>query len=164
MDKVYTYDTIEETPFPNEVVVPVTASEPSAGGNYSPATTKPQSFPTRKIAYELLSSALNTRSRKVLQNFELQQSGGFQIGNYQEGISGDLRLTPNGLTGRDIAGLTTFAIDALTGDAIFKGTLEAGTLIGGDGQVVIDSDGGGRIIVNDGVTDRILIGYQQNGF
>ena len=160
-DKVFSPEVIVENPFPNEVVQSVLSPTPAnPAGTYTPTTNKEKGFPKKRMATELLSTALNTRSRKVLQQFELTQSGGFQVGDFKEGISGDLRITPNGLTARNIAGLTTFAIDGETGDATFLGTLQAGTLIAGDSNVIIDvgGSGGGRILLyNDGMP-QILIG------
>lgn len=147
-EKVYEPEVIQDNPFPGEVVQPVSSYSPATGvGNYTPTTTKEKTFPVKKVAVELMSTALNTRSKKILQEFELQQTGGLRVGNFEEGISGDLRITPNGLTARDIAGVTTFSIDGTTGDAIFKGVVQAGSIITGgqilnqDGTIIIDEDG-----------------------
>lgn len=127
-DKVYTPEIVPETPFPGEPAVDMpTQTQPA--GTFVPTTTKPKAFPVKRTAVELLSTALNTRSRKILEEFELQQSGGLKVGDFKTGISGDLRITPNGLTARDKAGLTTFAIDGTTGDAVFKGTIRSGSVI-----------------------------------
>lgn len=161
MDKVYTPEVIQENPFPGELVeLPTNQSDSVAGGNFKPTTTKTANFPRKRTAVELLSTALNTRSRKILQEFQLEQSGGFQVGNFQEGLTGDLRLTPNGITARDIAGLTTFAIDGTDGSAIFKGTLQAGSLIAGDGDIIMEeaSNGNGRIVFYNNGIPAILIG------
>lgn len=144
-DKVYVPEIIQDSPFPSENVNPVitpTATNPT--GTYTQTTTKPNPFPRKMLAVELLSTALNTRSRKILQQFKLDQSGGIQVGDFEEGISGDLRITPNGLTARDIAGLTTFAIDGLTGDAYFRGSLVLGgdlTIQNEEGTAIVDSTG-----------------------
>jgi hypothetical protein len=45
---------------------------------------------------------------------------------------------------------------------ITTGTLTVAMNVG-DGNVVIDGENK-RIIINDGTNDRILIGYQENGF
>lgn len=131
MDKVYTPEVIQETPFPGDLAsfIQDSVSSNITGGNYKPATTNQKKFPTKRIATELLSAALNTRSKRILDEFELQDSGGFKIGNFKEGISGDLRFTPNGLTARNKSGLTTFAVDGQTGDAVFKGTVQAADFI-----------------------------------
>lgn len=143
-DKVYVPEVIQESPFPGEPVILDTQSQASIGGTYSPATTNEKSFPRKKLATELLSTALNTRSKRILQEFALQDTGGFKVGDFKEGISGDLRITPNGLTARDIVGLTTFAIDGLTGDAYFRGSLVLGgdlTIQNEEGTAIIDSSG-----------------------
>ena len=53
-------------------------------GVVTPTVTKEKRLPTPKVATELLSSALNTRSKNILQEFTLQDSGGFKIGNFKE--------------------------------------------------------------------------------
>ncbi len=130
-EKVYTPEVVEENPFPGGVE-PTTFTPANPAGTYTPTTQKAKSFPVKKAAVELLSTALNTRSRKVLGSFDLEQSGGFQVGKFEEGISGEMAITPNGLAARNSAGLYTIVIDAETGNAIFAGELRSGTLITGD--------------------------------
>ena len=127
-DKVYTPEVVQDAPFPGQDEE-VFSQPQSSGEVHSPTTTKDVPIRRKRISHELISQALNTRSKKILQEFELTQSGAIKIGNYKEGIDGDLRLTPNGLTARDKAGVTTFAIDGLTGGAVFKGTVQAGSVI-----------------------------------
>lgn len=163
-DKVFSQEIVAEVPFPGQPIITDTQSQSVAGGNFSPTTTDQKSFPVKKMAVELLSSALNTRSLKILQQFALEQSGGFQIGNFQEGVSGDLRITPNGFVARNISGIETIAVDGNTGDAIFAGELRSGTVV--TGQVVVgnntiildgDSDSPRFLLYNSGVAS-ILIG------
>src|SRR3990167_4216235 len=153
-EKVFTHEVIQETPFPGEPEVIAPMAQPNPIGTFTPSTVKEKSLPKKRTAVELLSTALNTRSRKILEEFELQQSGGLKIGDFKEGISGDLRITPNGLTARDIAGLTTFAIDGTTGDAVFKGTIKSGSvitgsLISGDISLGGQNNGDGILEVRD---------------
>ena len=168
-EKVYTPDwSLPDTPFPMEGEADLSASQKTRGETYGPKTIKDQGFPTKRVAVELIGLALNTKSRKILAEFEFTEHGAIQIGKYTHGVSGDLRITPNGITARDKAGITTFAIDGATGNAVFKGTVQAGTLISGvvvvgNNRVIIDGENR-RIIINDGTDDRILIGYQQDGF
>jgi hypothetical protein len=158
-DKVYVPEVINENPFPGEVVQPLSSSFQPTGGNYTPATTIEKTFPIKRTAIELLSTALNTRSKKILQEFKLEQSGGFQIGNFEEGTSGDLRLTPNGITARNVAGLTTFDIDGDTGDAIFAGQVRAGSTIVSDTIITEKaSTGNGRTVYYTNGIPTILIG------
>jgi len=158
-ERVYSPEVIVEQPFPGEPEPAVLANQPNPAGTFSPTTTKEKPFKQQRIAVELLSTALNTRSKKVLQEFELQDTGGFKVGTFKSGISGDLRITPNGLTARNIAGLTTFAIDGDTGDAVFAGEVRAGSTIVSDTIVTEKaSSGNGRTVYyNDGIP-AIVIG------
>jgi len=170
-DKVYEPEVIQDAPFPGEPQLVPLLGKANPAGTFNSTVSKEKTFPKKRTAVELLSTALNTRSRKVLQEFDLEQSGGFQVGNFKEGVSGDLRITPNGLTARDVAGVTTFAIDGVDGSAVFKGSIQSGSLITGEvivgnNRVIIDVDENGepRILVNDGSNDRILIGFDEGGF
>lgn len=161
-EKIYHPEEIESSPFPGEAEIIIPQAQTGSKDIISPTTTKPKVMPTKRTAVELLSSALNTRSKKVLGNFELVGSGGFQVGKYENGVSGDVRLTPNGMTARNAAGNTTFALDGDTGDATFAGEVQAGTLISGivrvgNNNVIIDG-ANQRIIINDGNNDRVILG------
>ena len=153
-DKIYSQEIVEDNPFPGEVVQPVASTPSNVGGNYTPTVSKSKTFPVKRTAVELLSTSLNTRSKKILQEFELQQSGGFKIGNFEDGVTGDLRLTPNGITARDIAGITTFAIDGTNGSAVFAGELRSGSVVTGsvvvtDGNIALYNDGVLEIFIGD---------------
>ena len=170
MKDVYEPEVVQANPFPNEVVSPITTSSQGTGDTITPTVAKDSKFPVKRSAVELLSTALNTRSRKILEKFDLEQRGGIQIGDFQEGLTGDVRITPNGLTGRNIAGLVTFALDT-DGNLTLVGELRAGStitgqvIVGNNGVIIdVDDDGNPSIIVNDGTHDRIIIGYQANGF
>jgi len=128
--KVYKPQTIKDTPFPNTDEVGLETSQ-EKGVTYGPSTIKDQPFPIAKTSSNLISSALNTKSRKVLGEFTFALRGAFQVGKYEEGVSGDLRISPDGITARNSSGETTFALDGDTGDAVFSGTITASTIIGG---------------------------------
>lgn len=160
--KVYYPETIEESPFPYETTESFATTQQTSNQEYESEKIKPQSFPTRKVAFEVLGQALNTKSRKILAEFQFTESGAIQIGKYQNGVSGDIKISPNGIVARNTSGITTFALDGDTGDAVFKGTVQTGTLISGlvvvgDNSVRIDGENK-RIVVNDGEYDRVLIG------
>ena len=158
MDKNYEPEVVSENPFPNEVLQTQSAPTQGNSGNYTPTTTKEKTFPKKRSAVELLSTALNTKSRKILQEFELQQSGGLQIGNFEDGVSGDVRLTPNGITGRDNAGITRFGIDT-DGNAIFAGEIRAGSTIVNDNIITEGaSSGNGRTVYYNNGLPAIVIG------
>ena len=82
---LYEPEIVAETPFPQEEVQSVTQTQ-GTSTVATPTTTKEKNFPTRKIATELMSTALNTKSKKILQEFELTDSGAIRIGNYKEGV------------------------------------------------------------------------------
>lgn len=157
-EKVYTPEVVQDTPFPEQGIQLDTLSQPSAGGNFSPTVSKDKDFPRKRVAREVISTILNTKSKKILGNFKLEQSGGFQIGDYKSGVTGDLRLTPDGQVARNKAGIITFAIDADTGDITLLGTLQAGSVIAGslltgalvvgDNSIIIDGDDK-NVIFND---------------
>lgn len=169
MDNVIKFETpkvVEEAPLPSsDDYNPITAG---GGGSKSgifepPAVEKQQLFPLRKVATELISSVLNTKSKAILQSFQLTQSGGFQIGTYQNGVTGDLRITPTGITGRNSAGITTFGIDAETGDAVFAGQIQGesvvtGLLAVGGNAIVLDGEGQRITMTDDAGNVRVLIG------
>lgn len=168
MDKDYTPEVVSDAPFPGEVEQLVTSSQTMVAGNYGPTQLNEKKFPKKRVAVELLSTALNTRSKKILQEFELQQSGGLKIGDFQEGLSGDVRITPNGLTGRNTAGLVTFALDTdgnlvLVGE-LRSGSVISGTVIVGDNNVVIEGDESRILIYDENGIARILLGRHENGF
>ena len=160
-DQILTPRVIEDAPFPGDLPQSDTVKQTS-GGNSIPTTAKDKSFPTKKIAHETISSALNTQSRRILAEFEFTELGAIQIGKYTPGVSGDLKVSPNGILARDLSGQLTFSIDGTTGNAVFKGLLQAGSIITGavvvgDNSVIIDGENK-RILINDGVTNRGLFG------
>jgi len=67
----------------------------------------------------------DTDSKTILSDFTFGTSGALQIGTYENGVSGDIRISPNGILGRNKNGDTTFSINGTTGDATFGGTLVA---------------------------------------
>ena len=158
-------EVIEEQPFPQEGEAEVSPSQKTTT-TLTPTTIKDKGFPTKRIAVELIGSALNTKSRKILAEFALTETGALQIGKYVNGVSGDIRITPTGIVMRDSAGITTVAQYAEDGSAVFKGTIQAGsiissgTLIAGDDTVIIDSvEGHGRMLFYDDDKVAILLGW-----
>lgn len=159
INKVYTPEVIAETPFPQTQEEAQASSQSTGGGVYTPETIKDNPVPVKRTAVELLSTALNTVSKKILQTFELVQSGGLQIGKFVAGVSGDVRITPNGITARDSAGNTTFNLDGTNGDAQFAGTLRAGATIVSNSIITQQSaNGNGRTVYINGGMPSIVIG------
>ena len=161
-EKVFTPEVVQDNPFPNGSVESVTQTQGS-GTTLTPTQTKEKSFPTRRIATELISSALNTKSKKILQELELTQSGAIRIGNYKEGISGEVLITADGIVTKDKAGLVTIAIYGEDGSGVFKGSIQAGSIITGivdvgDNSIVIDGDTKRMVFYDDSGIPQILIG------
>ena len=162
-DKIYKPQVIDDNPFPNEEgEVPFGVTQSTSGERVSAEKIPDQGFPTKRIATEVISTALNTKSRKILAEFEFTESGALQIGKYANGVSGDLKISPSGIVARNDAGTTTFAIDATTGDAVFKGSVQAGSIITGlvvvgDNKIILDGEKR-YILIADENDDRVLLG------
>lgn len=158
-DKIYYPDTINDNPLPNSTSVSSNVSTSAKKDVLKPDTTPQTPIPTKLIARDTISSSINTRTKKILGEYSFGQVGAIKVGNYQDGISGEINISPNGITAINVNGEVTFFIDATTGDATFRGTLQAGTLIGGDNTVVIEEGSvGGRIVLYNGGVPSILIG------
>ena len=155
-DQVFYPEVVQDAPFPNEGTGEIPKAETLPSGTYSPTTTPATEITRKRVAVELLSQALNTRTKRILQEFELELSGGFKIGNYKDGETGDVRITPNGITSRNNAGITTMTLDGTTGDAIFAGKIQSGSVITETLQV------GNNSIVLSG-TDRRMTFYAADG-
>jgi len=163
-EKIFTQEEIENIPLPNQIEeADFHTSQSESGGISGAEKIKTQKFPIKRVAVELIGSALNTKSRKILAEFEFTEHGAMQIGKYVNGVSGDIRISPNGIVGRNISGITTFSIDADTGDAVFKGTMQAGSvmtgeIIVGNNTIIIDGDSEKPRIVfyNDNIPEIVL--------
>jgi len=73
--------------------------------------------------------AINTAAGTILGEFAFSGSGAIQIGEYVNGVTGDLKLSPSGILARNSAGDTTFSINGNTGVAVLNG-LVVGTNVG----------------------------------
>ncbi len=155
--KTYSEEVIQDTAFPQEqqIIGPITA-QANPTGVFSENKIEEQIFPTERIAVDVISNVLNTKSKKILGEFAFTPSGALQIGEYEPGVSGDVRLSPNGIVARDIAGNQTFLLDGDTGDAVFAGTVQTGAIVAG--QMIVGDDA----IQIDGINKRMLF-YDGNG-
>jgi hypothetical protein len=88
---------------------------------------------------DIINTKLDTDSEQILAGFTFGASGAIQIGTYEEGVSGDIKISPAGIVGRNEDGDETFTISGTTGDATFAGQLSAaaGTL----GEITITAGG-----------------------
>ena len=103
-----------------------------AMGVFSPNSSPSNSIPTPTLASEVVGISLNTQARQILGGYTFGQVGALAVGKYINGVSGDIRISPSGIVGRNSGGTNTFTIDGVTGDATFLGTVTATAgLIGG---------------------------------
>lgn len=154
-EKVYRPEVIEEIPLPMQTEDVFSVSQgKGTQDTYSPKTIKDQPIPRKVIAQETIASSFNTKSRKILAEYQFTESGALAIGKYEHGVSGDIRISPSGIIARDKAGVTTFAIDGETGDATFKGTVEAGdfTVIDDQGLISLASFETGTVALASNAT------------
>lgn len=149
-EKVYTPEVIQDSAFPQEQSVDSTITQVVNKDVLSSPTIKDRSFPKKIIAHETISSALNTKSKKILAEFEFTKQGAIQIGEYTNGVSGDIKISPNGIIARNKSGITTFAIDGDTGDAIFSGEIRA--------KDFVVSDENGLVSLSNFHSDYINVG------
>lgn len=159
--KTYRPEILPTTPLPSIVEEEYEGSKNYIGTRIiAPQRDVDVRFPQRPIARETINHTLNTKTKQILGEYTFGQVGAIAIGVYENGVTGDIRITPSGITARDINGNTTFSIDGSTGDAVFKGTVTAGALV--TGSVTIQGEG--AFVVNDGTYDIIILGYKSGGF
>ena len=163
-EKVFFPETIENNPLPIQgEVITFDESQKTSNDEFENTNIKAQPLPTRKIAHEVIGRALNTKSRKILGEFQFSQFGAMQVGVFTVGVSGDIRISPNGIVGRNSSGLNTFTLDGETGDATFRGTIQTGALIAGvvsvgDDNIVIDGEERRMVFYDENDVPVILIG------
>ena len=96
-----------------------------------PTKILPVIMPQVPTANDTIGHSINTKTNKILGSYSFGKVGSLQIGSYESGTSGDIRITPNGITARNSSGTNTFAIDGTTGNASFFGTIQAGSIVAG---------------------------------
>lgn len=125
--KEYTSPVVQDTPFPQSGEQNNSESGGGvSGGSVSSPTVKDTPFPIKTVARELISTVLNTASKTIEDIFTFTQMGAIQMGKFVQSISGEIKISPNGILARNKDGLTSFFLDAITGDAYFQGTVTAG--------------------------------------
>ena len=153
--KIYKPTVIGDNPFPNQEEGELDTSQKTSNEEYQNTEIADQPLPTGVVASDVVSRSLNTISGKITNSFQFTQSGAIQIGSYKNGVSGDIRISPDGITARNTAGEITFAIDGTTGDATYKGTITAGSVLVdtyiqiGSGTSVFKADNFGIYLGNE---------------
>lgn len=159
MDKVYTPATIPDQPFPtidSQQSMATNQSVNQVQQTYSPVETQDQVFPAARIADDLISNDFSTKTLRILNPFQFTPSGAIKIGDFKQGVNGEIDISPAGIVALDVNGDTTVAVDGETGNLTLKGTLRGQSLIAGTVNV-----GNGNIQI-DGPNRRILF-FDQNG-
>ena len=84
------------------------------------------------VITDIVNARFDTSAKNILASFAFGASGALQIGSYVNGVTGDVKISPAGIIGRNSSGSNTFSIDGTTGVATFAGALSApsGTLGG----------------------------------
>jgi len=78
---------------------------------------------SNNLIKDVINDKLDTEAKIIKGSFNFGTSGALQIGNYEAGVSGDLKISPNGIVARNSSDDITFAIDGTTGDATFRGDI-----------------------------------------
>lgn len=159
-NKEYYPEKITSNPLPAVQDQAGSVSSSGAGGEYGAMSFPPAQFPRVPVSRETIGQNLDTKSRKILGQFQFGSLGAIQVGTYEFGVSGEVKISPDGFVAKNVNGETTVAIDGTTGDATFRGTLQAGSIVSGNVTV----SGLGAFIVNDGTYNVIIMGYLENGF
>lgn len=155
-DQIFYPTVVEDAPFPGQETAQVSESTTS-GGNSIPTTTGDKPVKKKVIAHETISQSLNTLSKKINGVFEFLAMGAIKIGEYLQGVSGEIKISPDGIVARNKSGVTTFAIDGDTGDATFKGTVQAAdfTVVDENGLISLSAFNSDTIEKTD---DQTIVG------
>jgi hypothetical protein len=122
-------------------------------GAEEPKRTPDAKWPIGIVSADVVAESLDTQTRKIKGAYSFEQMGSISIGQYINGVSGEIDISPNGIIAKNVNGETTFILDATTGDATFKGTVIAGAFN------IIDSDG--LISLNSFENSGVNIGANQ---
>ena len=92
-EKIFHPTEIADQPFPNEEGASGTDSPSAVSGQVVQAEKiKDTPFPAKRVAVELLSLSLNTKTKRILAEYKFTQTGAIQIAELVKGVSGDIRI------------------------------------------------------------------------
>jgi len=161
-DTVLKPEVIEEVAFPElEQTTTVNTGGSGTAETLVPNAEVGKSFPPALIARTVIADSFDTQSRRILSDYTFGEYGSISVGKYENGVSGDVKISPSGIIARNKNGENTFTLDATTGDATFKGTVAAGSFIAGNYFTVRESGNYKGIFINDGTYDVIFIGTEE---
>ncbi|MDD4110225.1 MAG: hypothetical protein PHS54_01580 [Clostridia bacterium] len=113
-------------PFKEKVFLPENTGFASTIGNgllqkiVSDSLTKEGNF-----VNDVINNLIDTSSKTILGEFVFTESGAIQIGTYEEGVTGDIRISPLGIVARGLDGNNTITIDGTTGSVTLAGSINA---------------------------------------
>ena len=136
------------------------STTPSTGNNTDPVTADSGAsvptthidvaFPPVIVAQETIAQSLNTETKAILAQYTFESLGAIVIGGFSQGVSGEVKISPNGIVAKNVNGDTTFALDGTTGNASFLGIVEATDFLISGGTVIVRLIAGQR---HQGFTD-----------
>ena len=142
---------IEEIAFPGLAQTSTSTGSNDTKETLSPSETPSLGLPTLNIATGLKSTSFDTETRMILGSFNFAQYGAIQIGRYVSGVSGDIKISPNGIIGRNSAGATTFSLNGLTGVLAISGYIQVGGA-GADVNAGSTTIAPGKILISGSTT------------
>lgn len=77
------------------------------------------------LVKDIINTKIDSAAKTILDSFTFGVSGALQIGTYVNGVTGDLKISPNGIIARNSAGASTLAVDGTTGNVTMIGTITA---------------------------------------
>lgn len=123
---------------------------------YRPITEVDKKFPPKFVAHETISSTLDTRTKKIKGEYSFNKEGAILVGGYVAGVSGEIAISPDGIVAKNVNNETTVLIEGSTGDAYFKGTVEAGSVISGDIQLGGNGNDDGYLSILDSSSNELV--------
>lgn len=122
--------TIQDQPVPLLDGTQTTATGSASTGDSTsvvivPTTQVDQKFPQAIVSKETISQSLDTETKRIKGSYAFESLGAIKIGEFNQGVSGEVDISPNGITAKNVNGDTTFALDGTTGDATFRGIVQA---------------------------------------
>ena len=138
------------------------ASDSALGDMPTPNTIPDISTPKGFVASEVISESLDTQARAIKGPYTFDQVGSLQIGSSSDGV----KISPQGIVATK-GGSDTVTISS-TGDATFKGTVAAGSVVTGYlavGSAAGDVNRGSTIISGGKIeTGTVVAGSVQAGW
>lgn len=127
----------DQVPLLSGVILPKTGSYAHGGvkNAFLPAEQVVRKTPPIVLSQALQAASFDSTTRKIKGSFSFEQLGAIEIGEFIQGVSGSIKISPDGVLATNLNGDITFFLDGETGNATFKGTVQA------SGFDVIDENG-----------------------